>query len=287
MKKKNLDGFCNVNIELTSRCNKNCWMCGRRKVERDYPELALKYGDMDFSLVKKIASQLPEQAVVQLHNNGEPLLYPQFGRAVKLFKNQITNIVTNGKLLLEKSDEIIGNLDTMAVSIIENDPEAEEQYKILKKFIKLKGDRKPFTLLRLNGNVDVEKYSKLGLIMTPRILHASLGSFNYKKKSPTIPEIGICLDFLNHLAINAKGKVSICVRFDPKGLGIIGDVNKQSLFDIWNSPKRLKWLKWHMRGERKNIPLCSYCHFWGVPTGGDLKSQAGKINEKIVLKNKA
>ena len=47
-----LNGLGTINIELTSRCNKNCWMCGRRKVDR---ELALNYGDMDFDLVKHIA----------------------------------------------------------------------------------------------------------------------------------------------------------------------------------------------------------------------------------------
>ena len=48
-----LSGLSNINIELTNRCNKNCWMCGRRKVERDFSELALNYGDMQFSLVEK------------------------------------------------------------------------------------------------------------------------------------------------------------------------------------------------------------------------------------------
>jgi len=267
--KRNLFGLANINVELTSRCNKSCWICGRRKVEQDYPKLALKYGDMKFSLVEKIAKQLPPNIVVQLHNNGEALLYPEFGKAVKLFKKQITNIVTNGKLLVEKADEIINNLDTLAISIIENDPEADEQLKIIKNFLKLKKNAKPFTILRLNGEVSREKYKKLGLVMATRILHSPLGSFNYLKKNPTIPEIGICLDFLHHLAINNKGKVSICVRFDPKRLGIIGDISKQDLNDIWNGSKRRKWLLYQISGKRNKIPLCSYCHFWGVPTGNN------------------
>ena len=77
-------GLANVNIELTNRCNKKCWMCGRRKVEKDYPELVLNYGDMDFELVARIADQLPPDIVVQLHNNGEGLLYPRFGEAASL-----------------------------------------------------------------------------------------------------------------------------------------------------------------------------------------------------------
>lgn len=285
MQTYNLPGLTNVNIELTSRCNKNCWMCGRRKTDKEYPELALKYGDMDFDLVKKIAKQLPPRIVVQLHNNGEGLLYPHFGEASRLFKNQIRNVVSNGKLLVEKADEIIDNLDTLAISVFENDSEAEAQYKIIEKFLKIKGDRKPFTVLRLNGNVDARPYEKFKLLIVRRILHAPMGSFNYQRRNPTIPEIGICLDFLNHMAINSYGKVSTCVRFDPQGLGVIGDANKESLESIWNSKKRMKWLELHRQGRRAEVPLCSYCQFWGVPTGGDYAGQNRIVDEnKIVTK---
>lgn len=263
-----LSGLSNINIELTNRCNKNCWMCGRRKVERDFSELALNYGDMQFSLVEKIARQLPNNIMVQLHNNGEALLYPRFGEAAKLFKNQITNIVTNGKLLVEKSEDIIDNLDTLAISVFEKDDEAGEQYEIIKDFLKIKGNRKPFTIFRLNGDVKGEKYKKLGIIAR-RVIHSQMGSFNYQKKQPMVPEVGICLDFLHHMAINREGLVSICVRFDPKGLGVLGSCNKQTLEEIWNGELRLKWLELHKKGKRSDIPLCSFCEFWGVPTGCD------------------
>jgi hypothetical protein len=274
-----LHGLANINIELTSRCNKNCWICGRRKIEQDYPELTLKYGDMDFSLVEKIALQLPPNIVVQLHNNGESLLYNEFGAALKLFKDQIINVVSNGKLLLEKADEIIGRLDTLAVSIIENDPEADKQLKILESFLKIKKNQKPYTVLRINGDVDIERYRRLNLLMVRRVLHSPMGSFNYRKLNPTIPEIGICLDFLHHLAVNKDGKVSICVRFDPKGLGIIGDAAGQTLEEIWNGPIRMEWLSRHKEGRRDLVPLCSYCHFWGVPTGSHQKFQEDVVAE--------
>jgi MoaA/NifB/PqqE/SkfB family radical SAM enzyme len=278
-----LYGLTTVNVELTSRCNKNCWMCGRRRIEREFPEIALTYGDMDFDLVRKIAKQLPPHIVVQLHNNGEPLLYPRFGEAASLFAKQITSIDTNGKLLLEKADEIIGVLDTMAISVIEKDDEADEQYETIAKFLERKQDKKPFTLLRINGNVDTGRYEKFGLIMAHRILHSALGSFNYRKRNPTIPEIGICLDFLNHLAINKEGEASICVRFDPKRLGVIGDAKKQSIREIWNSKKRMSWLRYHRQGQRDKVPLCSYCHFWGVPTGSAYSEQTKEISERDVI----
>jgi len=241
-------------------------MCGRRKIDREYPEIAMNYGDMDFELVKNIADQLPGGIVVQFHNNGEPLLYPRFGEAVRLFKNQIKCVDTNAKLLLEKADEIVDNLDTLTVSVIEKDPEGDEQYGIIKKFLNIKKNRKPLVVYRCLGNVDIQRWRELEGVVARRALHDPLGSFNYTKE-PTVPEIGICLEAINHMAINRFGKVSICVRFDPLGLGVIGDINKSALVDIWNSQKRKDWLEYHVKGKRNKIPLCSQCHFWGIPTG--------------------
>jgi MoaA/NifB/PqqE/SkfB family radical SAM enzyme len=241
-------------------------MCGRRKIDREYPNIAMNYGDMDFELVKKIASQLPEGIVVQFHNNGEPLLYSRFGEAVGLFKNQIKCVDTNAKLIVDKANEIIDNLDTITISVIENDPEGDEQYELVRKFLEIKGKRKPLLIYRCLGDVNIDRWGELDGVIATRILHHPLGSFKYEK-NPTVPEIGICLDILNHMAINRFGKVSICVRFDPKGLGIIGDASIDPLVGIWNSPKRKKWIKYHMLGMRDKAPLCSYCDFWGVPTG--------------------
>ena len=47
-----------LNIELTSRCNKNCWMCGRRKVDRDYPEIAMED-------LKEIADELQDVSMIE------------------------------------------------------------------------------------------------------------------------------------------------------------------------------------------------------------------------------
>lgn len=261
------NGLTTVNIELTSRCNKDCWMCGRRKIDRDYPQLAMEYGDMDFDLVKSIARQLPDNIVAQFHDNGEPLLYPQFSQAMSLFKRQIRCMDTNGKLIVERADDIIDNFDTLTISTFERDEEVDEQFKLIKEFLKIKGDRKPNVIIRCLGEMDIVRYKKLGCIIATRILHSPLGSFNYKKRNPTVPEIGICLDLLGHLVIKTDGKISICVRFDPQGKGVIGDCTKTPLVEIWNSPQRKEWIRYHIGGKRDKIPLCSKCEFWGVPTG--------------------
>jgi radical SAM protein with 4Fe4S-binding SPASM domain len=260
-----MNGLTTVNVELTDRCNKSCWMCGQRQYEKQHPDIIKQYGEMEFKLVEKIASELPENIVVQFHNYGEPLLYSKFGEAVKLFSKQIRSVTTNGKLLLKKYHEIVNNLDTIVISVFEKDIEAEIQYELVKEFVLKKGCDQPRVIIRQNGEVDVERYQKLNLQIVKRKIHSALNNIKYGNIELTMPEIGICLDFLNHLVIRKNGDVSICVHFDVSGCGIIGNVQKESLKEIWNSKQRMQWLNLHKIGKRELIPLCSTCEYWGVP----------------------
>jgi len=267
-----LNALANINIELTSKCNKLCKICGRVRRRKEFPE---DYGDMDFELVKKISEQVPDGIMVQLHNNGEPLLYPRFGDAVKLFKNHITSITTNGKLIVEKAEEIINNLNSISISIIQDDPEAEEQLKLIEKFIGIRGViiPSPIIVLRFVGNVDELKYKDLlnmnGVIRAKRVIHLPNGSIEYTHL-PTIPEFGICVEFLRHLAIDRHGNCSCCVRFDPLGELRLGNIKYLTLEEIWNGEKRMKMFKLHVSGRRNEIPYCGYkCHFYGIPISGE------------------
>ena len=55
-----------INIELTNKCNKKCWMCGRRKWEA---QGAVYNEEIDFKLLKKISKQIDDGTLIQFHNN--------------------------------------------------------------------------------------------------------------------------------------------------------------------------------------------------------------------------
>jgi len=262
---KCFDGLINVNVELSSRCNKNCWMCGRRLIDKKYPEIALNYGDMKVELVESIAKQLPENIVVQFHNNGESLLHPEFGKCIKFYKRQIRTMDTNGKLIVKKFDEIVDELDTLTISVIPNDPEVDEQYEIVQQFLDMKGERKPRLIYRCLEGAETERWEKLPGIVVKRLIHSPMGPHGYRKE-PIIPEIDVCYDMFSHMSIDRFGKVSMCVRFDPYGVGIVGDCTKEPLIDIWHGETLKEWRRLTVLGRRDKIPLCSNCHFWGVPS---------------------
>lgn len=255
-----------LHLELTSRCNKACWMCGRRKMERDHPELC-DWGDMTAQTVWTLSKQVPRGTVVQLHNNGEPTCYLNLGWALKRFDHCIRQFNTNGKLLLEKAHEIIGNLEILTISVIENDSEGEEQYEIVKKFLEIKGHGKPQIIYRALGEIaDRGRWEILPGRFANRILHAPEGSHHYSKP-PTIPEIGICMDLLTHLAVDRKGNISLCVRFDPGGDLRLGNIKNMTLEEAWNGDARRLYVERHVRGERELCPGCDRCDYYGIPRG--------------------
>lgn len=258
--------FSFLNVELTSRCNKSCPMCGRRKMEREYPNLC-DWGDMPYEMVQQISRETPKGCVVQFHNNGEPLLYRDLGMALVAFKGNIRCFNTNGKLLLDRAEEIIGNLETLTVSVVEGDEEQEEQYETVRMFLERKADRLPSMVYRLLGRVDNrEAWEKLPGRVASRVFHSPDGSREYRK-TPTIPEIGICLDLLTHLAIDRYGNISLCVRFDPKGELRLGNIKDITLKEAWESEKRRWYVERHVAQDRGSLPGCRQCEYWGVPRG--------------------
>ena len=260
-----MNGLSFLHLELTSRCNKSCAMCGRRKMEKEHPELC-DYGDMEREVLYAVYKEVPRGIVIQFHNNGEPLLYPHLGFTLEMFNKNIRCFNTNGKLLLEKAGEIIGNLETLTISVVQDDPEGDEQHETVTKFLSLKGDRPPNMVYRLLGKVDDKPWSRLPGIVARRILHSPDGSFNYQK-NPTIPEIGICLDLLTHFAIDRYGNASVCVRFDPEGHLRLGNIKKRTLYSMWTGLKRKTYIEKHIEGKRHELPGCKSCEYWGVPRG--------------------
>jgi MoaA/NifB/PqqE/SkfB family radical SAM enzyme len=220
--------------------------------------------NIDFNILKKLAKELPRGTVIYFHYYGEPFFYPRLKEAIEVFHKQITTIVTNGKLIVKKFNEIVPILDSLCISVFEDDPDQEDQFQLIDEFQKKKRDRKPNTIVKLIGNIDPKRYKKFSKYAL--LTHRTLFQRKFLKKNalPIIPENGICSDFLHKPLVNINGDVSICCAFDPQKLGVIGNLNDGSLEAIWNGKKRNNWLKYHVTGNRHKVPLCSKCNFWGI-----------------------
>ena len=260
-----LHGLSQINIEFCSDCDKSCPFCGHQDAEIN-PNLVR--GSIDIPLLWKISKQVPAGIVSQFHRDGESLLHPKLGAALDMFSHCIRSIVTNGKELVAKAEEIIDNCESLTVSAFNGDVDGPEQVEVLKKFLELKGDHSPMVNIKIVGFMPPEReriYASLGVPIIRRLLHVPDGNYRYVRRNPTVPEHGICLDFLHHPSIDWKGRLFICNRLDPSDAGLLGDLNESTLDELWNGEKRRLWLEAHKRGRRDQAsPLCHKCLFYGI-----------------------
>lgn len=261
-----LSGLAQLNLELTSRCDKThlCAMCGHQNPDVN----PITYGDMDYGMLERIRAQLEPGILVSFHRDGEPTAYPRLGDALALFAGFTTSIVTHGLNLARRADEIIGRCTTLTVSVFRGDADVTEQYRAVQEFLRIKGARAPIAQLKIVGDMSKDElapYEALGVPIIRRLIHVPISNAKYAHRSPTIPEVGVCLDALHRPTIDWRGDVFLCNRLDPTRHGYLGSVVTESLEAIWNGEARTTMLDAHKRGRRDLAnPLCATCEYWGV-----------------------
>jgi len=67
-----------------------------------------------------------------------------------------------------------------------------------------------------------------------------------------------CIKMREEMFFYTDGRAVLCC-WDIAGRAVIGNVNEQSVLDIWNGPERLRYAEYLERGEREKIELCSRC----------------------------
>ena len=113
-----------VYLEATTRCNLNCATCVRNVWEE--PE-----GDMDEETFGRLLEQmraLPELKEVDIGGYGEPFYHPRIMGMLRKIKALGVGVTmsTNGLLIGERAEELIGLVDRLVVSIDGVKPETYE-----------------------------------------------------------------------------------------------------------------------------------------------------------------
>jgi len=86
-----------------------------------------------------------------------------------------------------------------------------------------------------------------------------------------------CKKILNEMFFYVNGKATLCC-WDSHERGVIGDVARMSVLDIWNGEVNRRYRELLSQGRRKEILLCSRCDayknhvFEGFPESGSVQS---------------
>lgn len=270
-------------IENTNCCNAQCIMCPRETLTR-------KRGFMEFGLFEKIMKELSgasRKPVVHLHGFGEPLLDESLPERIMLAKAcgiKHTYLVTNGSLLFpEKARKIINaGLDTMKISFYGTDEESyhatmrQLDFKValhnIREFVRIRKELNkttPKLILQYlpqeaNGAKTKEFRSLWRSVLDKRVgdclNFSSLDNFGGGRAYNPVGEriVSVCFYPWAALSVLCDGRAVTCC-MDYNGVQGAGDLNFQSVTEIWNGPVLSSIRRNFGKLDYSGFPTCLCC----------------------------
>ena len=254
-----------VSIETISLCNAKCTFCPYSTLERS--------GKMSGWLLDKLIDEMSEfdkPFIFSPFKVNEPLLDPRFidiCRTVESTSLATLQIFTNGSPLTQRHIDNISELSRVKYLWISLNSHIQEEYEALMSI--------PFerTVRRLDNLHDQDfphpvvlsavgypndsfveycgnRWPKFGLALLPK---ASWLGF-------TDPQVDIVPDIPCgrwwELSIMSNGIVSLCC-MDGEGQFPTGDVNKQTMLEVYNSP----FYRERKEMSRRDVDVCKTCTY--------------------------
>jgi len=284
-----------LHIEFTSLCNLRCQMCpigmGLDEVERGSLDVELFKKIINY-IAKTLDIHIES---IFLWQGGEILLHPKLKEMLYFLGNAKKNcgkplktcFLTNVALLTKEKAEYILDSDSMEEIYFSidcgNKKDFEEARKgaiwedVIKKandFIDLRNEKKKkvtigiFCITSLNDKNLIFSTDFLNLVRRidyfhPREAHNWDGSHDGLNLgryaiSDINPKKGLCGRIESVMAVLSNGLVVPCCQ-DLLGRGVIGDLNKETLLDVYNSEKRKRMIELLRNNMRDKVELCKNC----------------------------
>lgn len=277
-----------LEIEPSSKCNMNCLFCGRQVMNR--PEVL-----MDYNLYKKIIDECSNYDVVGISGFsgwGEPLLNPRLLDMIEYAHkhNILSHLCTNG-LLLNKvvSNKLLdAGLDKIKISlqgataenysVMRANPHYQRIVDNIKKLVELRDKRGDDLFIQVSTSVTDETDEQVQEFTdfwksTVDNFYCDITTFRRLRGIERVEEFienknlqterpirkSRCVDVRTRLVVHADGFVPICCS-DCKREVLLGDINKQTLKEVWDSPKlnNIRKILANDDGNDK-IPFCKPC----------------------------
>lgn len=277
-----------VYIEVTNKCNLKCTMCPRCHLNR-------KIDDMDYELFKKCIDEISRfnpKPSVQLAFLGEPLVNKKIISLIEYSKKNglNTSLISNGLLLTKEiADAFIQvKLDSITFSIDAVTKETYDKIRINSDFgqvhnnieylierknklgVKLPAIQTSMVIQEAN-KAEYEDFidkwiDKTHQVYFQRVFYDAEGnqgrqmfyrdvfSLDLEKRKP-------CYYLWELVVVYCDGKVTVCPP-DDFGLLVMGDISKQSLYDIWHSKQYNELRLRHLKNDLRNKKLCASCDYW-------------------------
>lgn len=284
-----------IDIEASSRCQMKCPMCGRWLMKGQ------KQGDMDFGLYRKVIDECAKERVysVKLSWRGEPLLNPRIVDMVRYAKEKgIKDVafLTNGERLnFELIDQLINaGLDWISISF-DGLGEIYERIRYPARFEKVienikyirdsrnrQGLSKPlirvqsiWSAIKDNPGEYLDFFKPIAdkiSFIADQIRSDQQRDF---KHDPSY----ICQSPWQRMCVMWDGRVSQCHSDYLEG-NILGDVNENSLRQIWRGEAFVRLRRLMKNKQRLYLKPCQICC-----DGGITREEVVQVKDKKIHMN--
>jgi len=284
-----------VDLELSSACNLNCSMC---YTTTDEFKKNVSRMNLDFDLFKKVideCSSYKSHYSIRLSWRGEPFLNPHIMDMIRYAKGkgikEVSTLTHGGFLDPDKFEELMdAGLDWITIS---TDGVGEEYEKIraplkfkehlekIKKYHEIKKKRnsvKP--IIKVQGvwpavEKSADEYYATFSPLVDQVAASPLLDFLRLDTDREYIENFTCPVLYERLTIGSNGKAYLCYN-DEMGSVEIGDMNKQTVHEVWHGKKLQKAREIHLKHMGvKELAPCKYC-MYPRNTKRDTSKAAGK-----------
>ncbi len=275
-----------VAVKITNVCNLECIHCPYSFIskEKNYTPRHMKW-----ELYERIVTEVARHkgTIFRILCDGEPLKHPLFLDMIKFTKKKgisPMNFITNGMLLdekmavgiLEAGVEVVEiSLDAFAKSTYESIRKGASYEQVISnvfRFIGLRNKMKANTKIMVSiidqpeVTAEMDIFVKYWGAIVDRVItrvYTAIGGLvdGSKMKIDNKGERWPCPQLWRRIFINVDGFAEFCVE-DWRNETIIGDVNMDSIKDIWHSLEYDKIRQLHLSGKFGQIAYCKKCKDW-------------------------
>lgn len=294
-----LDEPFTIFIEPTRYCNFKCFYClhsTRGEKEGELAKTRYELKNMDFSLYENILKNIMEFPTkpkrIVFCGLGEPLMNPELPKMVAKAKElnvaERLDILTNASLLTpdasnklieagitriqvslqglnsKKYKEISGvNVDFQAIYnnltyLYKNKKNCSVFIKIIDSLLDKEGDEEKFYSL-FEDICDQMYIEHLITLQQQMGDHNGRADNSKNLNNEKMFYRNVCPVMFYMLQIDVDGNVFPCPVGGLPAKFSMGNINDESLLQVWNGSKRKNLIKAHLMLNRKKIPVCSTC----------------------------
>ena len=267
-----------IDIEISSTCNLSCPMC--YTITDEFKE-KVNVGLMDINLFKKLIDECKKfkPYSIRISFRGEAFIHPNIFEMIEYARNagikEISSLTHGGMLDETKFRKLIDlKLDWLTISFdglgeeynrIRAPNIFEEQVEKIRRFSEIKKELKvvkPLIKIQTISSAiesNAMDFYNVFSDISDQIASNPLIDFSHTVIDDNYLEHFTCPQPWQRLVVGSDGNAMMC-SMDEIGTYIVGNLNDNSIYDVWHGKKMQKAREIHLKELGvKELPPCKWC----------------------------